>query len=220
VFVTNLIVNLPGILFLLAALGTGAAIITAAVNGNLTFTPVVIVALIGLLFLSIFVVLIVSLVLGLLRPFFWRVAVLEDAGVGESLRRGWDMAREHWKNAGLMWLVMIGLGIVWLIAFAILAILTIPVVLVTAALAAALMAIPYLLLVSLFSSFLGGTLSWIAAGLFVAPIFFPLALLPWYLLVSWQSVYTSTVWTLTYRELKTLPLLAAPPQIEPTPPTE
>ena len=57
----------------------------------------------------------------------------------------------------------------------------------------------------IFSTFLGSWLPWIAGGLFVAPLFFPLAFSPWLLLGSWQAVYTSTVWTLTYREIKAIP---------------
>lgn len=207
VFLINLIVNLPGILFFLALLGTGLAILVAVGNGNMNFNPVTVVILIGLLFLSIFAVVILTFILSLLRPFFWRVAVLEDAGVNESLRRGLAMARENWKNAGLMWLVMIGLGIVWIPVSIVAAIVTLPVVLVTGGIAALVAAIPGLLLVSLFSTFLAGPLPWIAAGLFVLPLFFVIAFSPWLLLGSWQQVYTSTAWTLTYREIKALPAL-------------
>ena len=120
-----------------------------------------------------------------------------------------------------MWLVMIGLGIVWAIASVILFIITIPVVIVTAILAILVVALPFLLLVAAFSLVIGGVLPWIAGGLFVAPLFFTLAFSPWLLLGSWQAVYTSTVWTLTYREIKALPALAAPvittpPPVEPT----
>jgi hypothetical protein len=118
------------------------------------------------------------------------------------------MVLENWKSVGLMWLVMIGLGIVWAIASIILFIITIPVVIVTAVIAVLVVALPFLLLVGLFSTFLGSFLPWIAAGLFVAPLFFTIAFLPWVLLGSWQAIYTSTVWTLTYREIKALPAIA------------
>ena len=117
------------------------------------------------------------------------------------------MVRENWKNAGLMWLVMIGLGIVWIVVSVIAILVTLPVVLVTSGIALGIAAIPWLLLVGLFSTFLSGPLPWIAAGLFVLPLFFVIAFSPWLLLGSWQQVYTSTVWTLTYREIKALPAL-------------
>jgi hypothetical protein len=209
VFLINLIVNLPGLLFFLALLGTGVTILVAAINGNLTFTPVVIVALIVLSFLSIFAVVILSFILGLLRPFFWRVAVLEDTGVRESLRGGLAMARANWKSVGLMWLVMIGLGIVWAIVSLVAVLITLPIVLITGGIAALVAAIPGLLLFGVFSTFLAGPLPWIAAGLFVLPLFFVIAFSPWLLLGSWQQVFASITWTLTYRELKTLPALTS-----------
>ena len=125
------------------------------------------------------------------------------------------MVRENWKNAGIMWLVMIGLGIAWIPVSIIAAIVTIPVIIVTAAAAALVVAIPALLLVGLFSLFLSGPLPWIAAGLFVLPLFSIIAFSPWLLLGSWKTVYTSTVWTLTYREIKALPSLV--PETEPEP---
>ena len=211
-FLINLIVNLPGILFFLALLIAGLSIFLSVVNGNATFTPASIVGMVGLIFLGVSVVIILGLLLGLLRPFFWRVCVLEEASVGESLRRGFGMVRENWKNVGLMWLVMIGLGIAWIVASIIAAIITIPIVVLTTIVASLVVAIPALLLFAVFSAFLTGPLPWIAAGLFVLPLFFVIAFSPWLLLGSWQTVYTSTVWTLTYREIKALPATA--PQAE------
>ncbi|RPJ19846.1 MAG: hypothetical protein EHM33_29685 [Chloroflexi bacterium] len=217
-FLINLIVNLPVILFFLVLLIAGAIILVIIGNvgdGNTIFTPVTIIAMIGLVFLAIFVVVILSILLGLLRHFFWRVAVLEDAGVGESLRRGFAMVRQNWKSVGLMWLVMIGLGIAWMVVSIIAIIITLPVVFLTSIAAAIVVAIPGLLLVGLFSLFLGGPLPWIAAALFVLPLFFIIAFSPWLLLGSWQAVFTSNVWTLTYREIKALPALAPEMDLEP-----
>ena len=92
---------------------------------------------IALVFITIFVVVVLTILLHLLRNFFWRICVLENAGVRESLQRGFAMVLENWKNVGLMWLVMIGLGIVWAIASIILFIVTIPLVIVTAVIAVA-----------------------------------------------------------------------------------
>jgi hypothetical protein len=214
-FLINLIVNLPVILLFLVLLIAGVLIFLAAVNGNGNFAAVSIVSIIGLVFTSICMVVILSIFLGLLRHFFWRVAVLEDAGVGESLRRGFAMVREHWKSVGLMWLVMIGLGIAWIIVSLIAIVVTIPIVILTGIVAVIVSALPFFLLLGLFSLFLTGPLPWIAAGLFILPLFFIIAFSPWLLLGSWQTVFTSSVWTLTYREIKALPVIA--PQDEPVP---
>jgi hypothetical protein len=210
-FLINLIVNLPVIILMLSLIVTGVLLFLAVTRGNFTFNAANIVILSGLAFLAIFVVIILSILLGLLRNFFWRVAVLEEAGVGESLRRGLALVRENWKSVGLMWLVMIGLGLAWIIVSIIAVILTIPVVIVTTIIAAITVAIPGLVLLGIFSLFLGGPLPWIAAGLFVLPWFFLIAFSPWLMLGSWEKVFTSTVWTLTYREIKALPATFLPP---------
>jgi hypothetical protein len=214
-FLINLIVNLPIILLVLTLIGAGVLMFLAALNGNGNFNALSVVTLIGLTFLAISMVVILSIILSLLRQFFWRVCVLEAASVGESLRRGFAMVRENWKNVGLMWLVMIGLGIAWIVISIIAFIISLPVVILTSILGAVIVAAPALLLVGLFSLFISGPLAWIAGALFVLPLFFLIAFSPWVLLSSWQRVYTSTVWTLTYREIKTLPALTPGATVEP-----
>jgi len=209
-FLINLLVNLPLILGIVLLLtGVGIAIFRSMSQGFQQPATFTIVALIGVMFLLIFVVAIISIFLGLLRHFFWRACALENLGVRESLSRGFQMARENWKNIGLMWLVMIGLGIVWAIVSIIAIILTIPVVLVTAVAGALVAVIPVLLAGGLTSLFLHGWLPWIVGALFVLPLFFTIAFSPWILLGSWQTVFVSTVWTLVYRELKALPALTS-----------
>jgi hypothetical protein len=214
-FLINLIVNIPVFVLLAVMAVAGFMIYRMVVGGNETLAVTGIVSVIGVVFLLIFVVVILSIFLGLLRHFFWRACALEDLGVGESLRRGFAMVRENWKEVGLMWLIMIGLGIAWVIVSFIAVILTIPVVAITAIAAAAIVAIPGLLLVGFFSLFLSGYLPWIVGGIFVAPLFFTLAFSPWVLFTAWQQVFSSTVWTLTYREIKALPEQLPEPEIGP-----
>ena len=214
-FLIDLIVNLPAITLALVLLVAGIVIFFAVTNGNGNFAALSVVSGIVIAFITIFVVVILTILLHLLRNFFWRVCALEGAGVRESLQRGFALVLENWKNVGLMWLVMIGLGIVWAIALVVLVIVSIPVVLITAVIALLLVAVPYLLLVGLFSTFLTGMMPWISAGLFMLPLFSVIAFSPWILLGSWQQVYTSSVWTLTYREIKALPAVLPPPVEEP-----
>ena len=214
-FLINLIVNLPAIALALVLIIAGTIVYSIVVNGNANFAAFSIVSAIVIGFITIFVVVILSILLHLLRNFFWRICVLENAGVRESLQRGFAMVLENWKNVGLMWLVMIGLGIVWAVASVVLIIVSIPVVILTAVTALLVVALPFLLFVGLFSTFLGGYLPWIAGALFMAPLFFTIAFSPWLLLGSWQSVYTSTVWTLTYREIKALPAITPPAEVLP-----
>ena len=206
-FLINLLVNLPAFLTALVMLGLGIVIFLAFSSSNDGAAAFSVVGSIGILFLFIFVVVILSIFLGLLRHFFWRACALENLGVRDSLRRGFQMARENWKNVGIMWLVMVGLGIAWAFVSIVAAIVTLPVVALTTAVAVLVAGIPALLVGGLTSLFLNGWMAWVIGAVFVLPLFFTLAFSPWLLLGSWQTVYASTVWTLVYRELKALPAL-------------
>ncbi len=113
-----------------------------------------------------------------------------------------------------MWLIMMGLGVVWMIVSFISFFVLLPVAFFTAIFGAAIAAIPGLILVGFFSIFLSGPLPWIVGGIFILPLFFTLAFSPWILLTAWQQVYVSTVWTLTYREIIALPALPSESEIE------
>jgi hypothetical protein len=206
-FLINLLVNLPLILAGALLLVIGFALFMTVTQSNEQVAAVTLVSSIGMVFLVIFAVVITSILLRLLRHFFWRVCALENADVGESLRRGFQMARDNWKNVGLMWLVMIGLTIAWAIVSILAMIVTLPLVVVTGVIGALVAAIPALLAGGVTSLFAGGWVPWIAGGLFALPLFLVVAFFPWLLLGSWQTVFTSTVWTLVYRELKALPAL-------------
>jgi hypothetical protein len=214
-FLINLIVNLPAFLLLAILAIVGFMIYSVIVGSSEPFAVAGTVSLIGVAFLTIFVFAILGIALRLLRQFFWRVCALEDVGVRESLRRGFQMVRENWQSAGIMWLIMLGLGIAWLLVSIIAVIITLPVVLITSIVAAVVAVVPYFLLVGLFSLFLSGALPWIVGGIFVLPLFVTLAFSPWILLTAWEKVFTSTVWTLTYRDIKTLSVLEPRTELDP-----
>jgi hypothetical protein len=200
-FLLDLLVSLPAILLTLALLGAGIGIFFAVKGGSLTFNSFNVTAVMGLVFVLVFAVAVLSVFLRLLRHFFWRVSTLENLGVTDSLRRGWELVRENWKSVGLMWIVMMGLGIVWAIASMLLVIITLPIVFISAAI----IAVPVLVLAGFFSMFLSDVLAWALGILFTLPLFFIMAFLPLLVLGGWQAVFTSSVWTLTYREIKALP---------------
>lgn len=206
-FLINFLVNLPILLTVLLLIVIGVTVFMAFMRGTEQAAIATTAILIGLLVLVVLVVVILSVFLHLLRNFFWRICVLEEASVGESLRRGFQMARANWKNVGIMWLVMIGLGILWAIVNVIAIIVTLPIVLFTGVAGALIALIPALITGGIASFFVSGWAPWITGGLFALPLFFVVAFSPWLLLGSWAAVYTSTVWTLVYRELKALPAL-------------
>ncbi len=206
-FLINLVVNLPILIAMLSALVVGVSFLINMYRGGGQPAMPIIISTVGVLFLVIFVAVLLSILLTLLRHFFWRACALENIGVRESMRRGFQMARENWKNIGIMWLVMIGLGIVWAIVSVIAIVVMLPVVALTSVIAVIVAGIPAALTGGVTSLFLNGWLPWVVGALFALPLFCTIAFSPWLLLGSWQTVFTSTVWTLVYRELKALPAL-------------
>src|SRR5215216_4385486 len=90
-FLINLVVNLPLILMVILFFIAGLIMLGIMGNSDTTLNPVSIAAVVGLVFFVIFVVIILSIFLSLLRHFFWRISVVEDTGVRESIRRGFAL---------------------------------------------------------------------------------------------------------------------------------
>jgi hypothetical protein len=73
--------------------------------------------------------------------------------------------------------------------------------------------LPGLLFAGISSLFLSGYLPWIVGALAGLPLFALVAFSPLLFLGGLERVFSSTVWTLVYRELKALPVIA--PVVEP-----
>ncbi|HVM71824.1 MAG TPA: hypothetical protein VMT91_08700 [Anaerolineales bacterium] len=215
IWVIDLIVSIPGFL-LLAVLG-GLAFLAylgvrggtgAALAGSLITT-------IGCAFLFILAFIVFAVMLSLLRQFFTRFVALEDAGIGEAFRKGWNMFKRNWKSAGLMWLVMVGLGIGFGIAGVIVFFLLIPTYIVLAIPAVIVAIIPGLAVFGITSIFASGPLAWILGVLAALPFFFLIAFAPLSVISGWFKIFDSSVWTLTFREIQALENVAAPAEVLP-----
>lgn len=217
-WVIDLIVNSPIVVFIASLIGVGVWIFNIAEGGQRTVAVASMVAAIGCAFLLIFLFMVAMVFLRLLREFFWRAAALEKLGVRASLRRGWEIFKRNWQSAVLMWLVMLGIRIGYAIVALIATFLLIPLMILTGLAGGLVGAIPGFLvggLVSLFAP------QWVAilVGILVAMPFFGVLLFsPLLLIDGWMKVYESNVWTLTFREMKALEELA--PQAEFPAPTE
>ena len=214
-FLINLLVNLPLFLLVLFFLGLGIGMYLLISQGIEAVTITTIVAGIGIAFLLIFLFIILYAVLLLLRHFFWRACALEQVGVIEALRRGYGLVRRNWKNVGLMWLIMIGLGILWAIAGLLIFILMLPLFVATILGGVIVGGVPTLLVAAISSLFVSGWVPWVIGALVGFPLFILIAFSPMILVGAWVQVFKSTVWTLTYRELKTLETIT--PALEPVP---
>ena len=151
----------------------------------------------GLFLAALAVILVASSILSVWKRFAWRACTLDELGLRESIARGLSMMRQHLKDVGVMWLLMIGLrcALPLLIAPFVLALLPV------AGLAAGGTA---LALGSLALSVWQGAGPWIAAAVVGAALFLSLFLLPLQLLGGVVEAFQSSVWTLTYRQLDSL----------------
>jgi len=162
------------------------------------------VATVGLFFLILFLAIIVSTVLSLLIKFFWRTCALEELGVIEAISQGFDVVRRHLGDVVIMWLIMVGVQIGLVIAMIAGVIVLLPVILLLIVVAAVLGGAPALLVGGLASLFFEGAVPWILGAVVGFPIFILVMAAPWLFLGGLIEVFKSSVWTLTYRELRAL----------------
>jgi hypothetical protein len=204
----DLVIGVPAFGFVLTLLGIGAFIlIRNADNLQRLITPgiVILFLLFGLFFIAFALFMVV---VGLVRQFIIRSAALDETGVWESFRRGWAMFKANFKNAALMWLVMVGVNIGAGIAMLIAAIILIPAYLILAIPGAIVAAIPGVIGYGIGSLFGVNVVAWIVAGVLGLPFFFLIVFAPVTLISGLYAVYESSVWTLTYRQMKAM---AVPP---------
>jgi len=169
------------------------------------------VATIGLFFMVLLLAIVVSVALSLLTKFFWRACALEDLGVIESIRQGFGVVRQHLKDVGIMWLIMVGVQIGWIMAMIAITIVLLPVIILLIVVGGVLGGVPALLVFGLTNLFFEGAVPWILAAVVGIPIFALVVSVPWLFMGGLMEVFKSSVWTLTYRELRALESLEAEP---------
>jgi hypothetical protein len=118
-------------------------------------------------------------------------------GVIELIRQGFGVVRQHLKDVGIMWLIMVGLGLGWIIVM-------IPITILLVVVGAMMGGLPALLVGGLAGLFFEGAMPWILAGAVGIPISILVIAVPWLFLGGLMEVFKSSVWTLTYRELRVL----------------
>jgi hypothetical protein len=214
-WVIDLVVNLPVFVFIAVLIGLGLLFFFSVINANVGLAVSGAISAVGCAFLIILVFSILMLGLGLLRVFFIRAAALEGASIADSFRRGWDMFKNNWKSAVLMWLVMLGIGFGYGIVSMILFFVLIPAYILMALPAALVAAIPGAIALGIASIFASGPLVWIIAVLVALPLFILVALAPLTLIGGFYQIFSLSTWTLTYRELRALEAVK-PEQLPPS----
>jgi hypothetical protein len=219
-FLINLLFSLPIIITVFFMLFIGFGVFLAYTSGSMLLAVPATIGLIGLFFLVILGMIIYGIVINLFRQFFWRASALEQHGVFASIRRGFNLVKRNWKPVGLMWLIMIAIQIAYAIAMIIVFFVTLPVLLLTGLVGLVVAAVPTLIIAgiaSLFTNWIAGLILGAIVGM---PIFLLIAFSYLIFLSGLKEVYFSTVWTLTYREVKTLESLAPATPVMPLVPPE
>lgn len=196
-----------GLLFLIAA----APLLLWATRNN-TAGVIGTVMSIGLIFLVIMLVLLVAAVVSILVELAQRIIIVEKTGVIEGLTRAWTMAMRRPGDIIVMGLILFGLQLAW-------SMLMIPVVLILLVAGGLLGGIPGLLVGGLTALLTHGSIAWVIGLIIGLPILFLVLFLPLLFLGGIFKVFTSSTWTLTYRELIALNLVQppVPPEIGPEP---
>ncbi|MHB1293714.1 MAG: DUF7544 domain-containing protein [Anaerolineae bacterium] len=184
----------------LVVIGVLVGLLTAALVAGLsqagegaTAVSVILVVVVGMVGLALFILLMiaVSAAITLLREYAFRASLLEQLGVFDSIGAAWRLARAHLKESLLMWLLLglIGLAI---------SIVTLPIFL----LGVGAVAVPAMGAYALTES--AGWAALVAFPLLIAVVLVAIAI------SGVVKSFTSSVWTLTYRELRgPLPTIAS-----------
>ena len=204
-FLIDLILGVPMFIFSFLAIMLSLSPLLLLITEKRFATILGIIMAIGLFFISLILVIVLSAVVKFLSDFAKRACILENQIVFVSIRRGFDVIWQNLKDSGLMWLIMIGIKFAYNI-------LLLPV--------GFLLFIVALLISGVIVLAIGGVLSLILSvgtpllfSLFlVIPVFMLVIGGPTAFLEGLKEVYVSSIWTLTYRELLALEKLDQEPE--------
>jgi len=149
---------------------------------------------------------IIGVAVTLFTQFFRRVCIIEGEGVFASIGHGFSMAIENPKEVIFTGLIVLGIQIAGFLVFIPLLIVIIPLVLVFILIGLVAAGIPVALIGGLGSLLFGGPIPWIVAGAVGLPILITFMVAPFTFINGLIEAFVSIVWTLTYRELKGLPV--------------
>jgi len=200
-FLIDLLIGLPAAVVFILLFALAFSPLLLWITKNTAAGVIGTVAAIGLFFLVLLLAIAIGTALSLLMQFFRRACALEELGVIEAIRRGLAVVRQHLKDVVIMWLITVGLSIGWLI-------LMIPVVILLAIVAGVVGGLPALLVGGLARLALEGATPWILAAAVGLAIFVVVMAAPLLFLGGLVEVFKSSLWTLTYRELRALEGLA------------
>jgi hypothetical protein len=196
-FLIDLTINLPLILIFTLLVVFGLIPLVTWTSGNPVAGIFGSVLAIGLFTLVIFLGIIIFALLSLLKHFFRRACVLNDYGVFESITQGFSLVQRNLKDVIMMWLIIIGIQIGY-------GILMIPIFLIMLVSAGLIGGLFGLSVGGITGLIMNGGIPIISGVVVGITIFFIVLITPIAFFSGLKETYTSTSWTLTYREIQLL----------------
>jgi hypothetical protein len=196
-FLIDLLVSLAGLAIFLLLVGIACLPLLVWLTKNTPLQVLGTIITVGLILLLVFSAILVGLALMLILIFARRACALENLGVQDSIRRGYAIVKAQAGDVILMGVMMFGARLLW-------SLLMIPVVLAFVLAGAIVAGLPALLVGAIVGLFTQGATPWIVAAIVGAPIFILAIVIPSALVSGWHKVFSSSAWTLTYREVLAL----------------
>jgi hypothetical protein len=158
----------------------------------------------SLLIIAFYLWLAVSAILSLVLQTVRRACVLEKQSLLTSIRQGIRLTKHHLKKIAPVWLIWMGLRLLWVPFLVPIMILLFPIFLLAIILGVAAGSLPAVLVAIIAALFMGGATPWIMGALAGLPIFILVMISPILFVSGFVEIYKSSIWTLAYRDLKAL----------------
>ena len=200
-FLLDLVVGVLGALAFIVVFGLAVAPILLAIGSNETVLITVGIGTIGLLTLATYLVLAAAALLSLVMQPIRRACALEDQSLWASIRQGIGMTKHHLKEVGVLWLIWMGIRLLWVPVSVLVLVILLPLLLVTMLLGVAVAGLPAALAGAITALFIDGATPWIMGALVGIPIFIVVMILPMLFVSGLVEIYKSSIWTLAYRDL-------------------
>jgi hypothetical protein len=195
IFLADLVIELPFIATALLIVGLVLVPILVWSGDNTAASLVSLITSIGLAILLGLLMLAVRAVLFVVKPVIRREIALNQASVGGGISQGFKLARQYWKETGLMGLILFGINVVWPLVM-------VPVVLLSLLVSGGLAVSTALLIGG--EAFATGDPAMVAAIFIGLAVFIILLMIPMGFVIGLKKTFESSTWTLTFREIKAL----------------
>lgn len=207
-FLIDLVIRLPLLLLFLALVLLSLAPLSLWATGDAS-AGLFGVAAAGLLTAGVTLLAItINATLSVLIAFFRRACALEGLTALAAIGRGFRLLRHNLKDVAIMAAWVIAITIAWAILLIPVTLLIIPVVLAFVLLGGLVAVAILIALAGVASLVLNEVLALVLAGCIALVVFIPIVGAPFFFWSGLLHVYASTIWTLTYRQLRVEELVA------------